>query len=633
MIFPFVAGLLLLVSLSAPAAVQSAVPAPLVRTYPGTMQLTVDATDLERRVFSVRQSIPVAPGPLVLLYPQWVPGSHAPVGNITQMTGLRLSAKGQSLAWTRDPVDMFAFHVQVPPGAQTLEAQFEWVSPLQPTQGRVVMNSDMLHLQFDRVLLYPAGVHAAGITVAASVRLPPGWQFATALDTEGRAGELVRFKPTSLKTLVDSPLMAGQRFRQINLAGPGEVPVRLSMFADSDLAMEADEKALAPHKAMLAQAYTLFGAPPYAHYDFLLAMSEGIGGIGREHWQSTEITLPATYFADLSKASAREYVIPHELVHAWVGKYRRPADLITANFNVPMQNSLLWVYEGQTQYLGIVLETRAGFRDTGSARDVLAMLASGIDHKRGRAWRPLQDTVHDDIMGLRSTQRPWTSWQRSGGDYYSEGAMLWLGVDARIRALSNDRKSLDDVAALFYADAPAAKLSPRAYRFEDVVAALNQVAPYDWAAHLQARIRGHDDKVLQEDLPLTGWKLTYSKTPNPLQARANKERGVCDAVASLGLSIGKAELVASVIWDSPAFKVGITPGATMLAVNGKVFKCSDLTDAISAADGRDLPIELIFRRDREVKVVHLRYQGGLRYPTLERVAGVPDRLSRILEAR
>lgn len=610
----------------------AAVPAPKAPSYPGTIAVDIDARDLDRKIFTVHETIPVKPGPLVLLYPQWVPGSHAPIGSILQMTGLRLRANGQPLEWKRDPVEVFAFHVDVPRNVQAIEADFEFASPLQPTQGRVVMSNDMLHLQFDRVLLYPAGYHTDGITVAATVKLPQKWDYATALETAGKTDASVSFKPTDLTTLVDSPLMAGARVKKFELATE-PVPVRLNGFAERDDSLAPSEAAMAPHKAMVSQAYRLFGAPPFAHYDFLVAFTDAIGGIGREHWQSTEITVPPTYFADLAGSSVRSFVLPHEFVHAWVGKFRRPADLITANFNMPMQNSLLWVYEGQTQYLGIVLETRAKFRTAASTRDSLASLIAGIDQRRGREWRNLQDTVYDDIMGSRATPRGWSNWQRLGGDYYAEGALLWLGIDARLRALTNEQKSLDDFAAAFYADAPAAGRKPKAYRFEDVVATLNKLAPFDWAGLLQARLNGHDDKVITEDLPLSGWKLVYNNTPNPMVVKANKDSGICDAFNSLGLAIGKTDAIASVRWNSPAFDAGLTAGVTVLAVNGKVFKCSDLTEAILAGEGRNLPLELIVRRERDVKVVNLRYNGGLRYPHLERVTQEPDRLEKILAPR
>ncbi len=623
---------LLVASLSLHHA-QAMIPGPQAGTYPGVIALEIDATDLERKIFTVREIIPVKPGHLVLLYPQWVPGSHAPIGSIIQMTGLRLSAGGRPLAWTRDPVDVFAFHVEVPPQIEKIEAQFEFASPLQATQGRVVMSNDMLLVQFDRLLLYPAGVHSDGIRIAARLRLPAKWQYATALETASQVDAVVEFKSTDLTTLVDSPLMAGKRLKTFQLGTDPSLPVRLNAFGERDDALAPSETTLAPHREMVTQAYKLFGAPPYKHYDFLMAFSDAIGSIGREHWQSAEITVPATYFADISNGSLRSFVVPHEFVHAWVGKFRRPADLITANFNMPMQNSLLWVYEGQTQYLGFVLQTRAKFQNSAATRDSLAAIFAGLDLRRGRSWRNLQDTVYDDIMGSRATPRGWTNWQRQGGDYYNEGALLWLGVDARLRSLTNERKSLDDFVAAFYADAPAAARQPKAYRFEDIVAALNKIAPFDWATLLRARLDGHDEKILDEDLPLSGWKLVYNNTPNAWLTKVNKDNGSCDVFNSLGLAISKTDVISSVRWDSPAFEAGLTGGAMLLGVNGRVFKCSDLSEAVAAGEGRNQAIELIIKRDRELKLVSLRYNGGLRYPHLERVVGVPDRLEQILTPR
>ena len=606
--------------------------APLEPNYPGIIGLEIDVSDLDHKIMTVHQTLPVTPGHLVLLYPQWIPGSHSPIGNVATLTGLQITAAGKPLRWLRDAVNVFAFHLDVPAGVTTLAIDFQFVSPLLPTHGRVVMTSDIVHLQFHAVVLYPAGVQATGIMIEPRVRLPGGWQFATALEESGRDASLVRFKPTDLTTLIDSPLMAGSHFKRYDLAAAGTSPVRFNVFTENDEQLMASDKVLAAHRALVDQGQKLFGAPPFAHYDFLMALTDSIGGIGREHFQSTEIVEKPAYLADVLTSSARSGVVPHEYAHAWIGKFRRPADQFTGNFSEPLQNSLLWVYEGQTSYYGDVLSARAGFRNMDTVRDRLALQVAGIDGRRGRAWRDLQDTVNDEIMAPRSVPRSWPNWQRQL-DYYGEAAIMWLGIDARIRGLTGERKSLDDFSAAFYAVDGKPLRTPLAYRFEDVVAALNAVALYDWAALLRARLSAQASGDLLADFALTGWRLTYSTTPNPVTVLSNKENGDCEAFYSLGLTVGKNDVIGSVQWDGPAFKAGLTAGTTLIAVNGHVYKCPELTAAITASANQATPVELIVRRDNRVNVVTVPYAGGVRYPHLERIEGTPDRLTSVFTPR
>ena len=606
--------------------------AALAPRYSGTIGLEIDLSDLDHKIMVVHQTVPVAPGHLVVLYPQWIPGSHSPIGNVATLTGLQISAGGKAVRWVRDPVNVFAFHVDVPTGVNSLEVDFQFVSPLLPTQGRVVMTSDIVHLQFHSVVLYPAGVQASGITIAPRVKLPKGWQFATALEEIGRDADLVRFKPTDLTTLIDSPLMTGSHFRRYDLAPAGAPPVRLNAFTETDEQLAASEKVLAAHRALVEQGHKLFGAPPFAHYDFLMALTDGIGGIGREHFQSTEIVEKPVYLAEVLTSSARSGVVPHEYAHAWNGKFRRPADQFTGNFSEPLQNSLLWVYEGQTSFYGDVLSSRAGFRSMETVRDRLALQVAGIDGRRGRAWRDLQDTVNDEVMAHRSVPRSWPNWQRQL-DYYGEAAIMWLGIDARIRALTGEQKSLDDFSAAFYAVDGKPLRTPLAYRVEDVVAGLQAVAPFDWATLLRARLAAQESVKLMEDFALSGWRLRYSATPNPVTVLNNKENGECEAFYSLGLIVGKNDLISSVQWDGPAFKAGLSAGSTLIAVNGHVYKCPELTAAIAASTNKATPVELIVKRENRVNVVKLAYDGGLRYPHLERIEGVPDRLTSIFSPR
>jgi predicted metalloprotease with PDZ domain len=480
-------ALALALALAFPAA-HADVPQPVNPTYPGTIVLNVDATNLSQQIFRMRMSIPVKPGPLTLLYPQWLPANHGPNGPITQLAGLKFTANGKPVEWTRDPVQVFAFHVTVPAGASTLEGEHQYLSPLDASQGRNTMTDDILGVQWISTTLYPAGYVARGVTVQANLKLPSGWQYATALETDARQGDDIRFKPSDLETLADSPLFAGRYYKQFDLDPGAKVPVRLNVFADTPESLEAKPEQIAAHRKLVQQAYKLYGSYHYEHYDFLLSLSDEFGGIGREHHQSSENGVKPGYFTDWAKSEAGRDLLPHEYTHSWDGKFRRPAGQDVPNFNTPLQNELLWVYEGQTQYWGNVLAARSGLVSMAGARDALAATAARYDSVTGRNWRAMQDTVNDPIMNAR---RPlgWANWQRSE-DYYSEGQLIWLDVDTRLREMSGDKRSLNDFAHAFYSINNGSR-QPAFYSFEDVVATLNKIQPYDWAAFLRAKLDGH----------------------------------------------------------------------------------------------------------------------------------------------
>jgi predicted metalloprotease with PDZ domain len=497
--------------------------------YPGTIVLNVDATNLSQQVFRMRMSIPVKPGPLTLLYPQWLPANHGPNGPITQLAGLKFTANGKPVEWTRDPVQVFAFHVNVPEGATVLEAEYQYLSPLDTSQGRITMTDEILGVQWVSVTLYPAGYVARRITVQPNLKLPAGWQYATALETADRQGDEVHFKTHDLETLMDSPLFAGHYYKQFDLDPGAKVPVRLNVFADTPESLEAKPEQIEAHRKLVQQAYKLFGSHHYNHYDFLFALSDEFGGIGREHHQSSENGVKPGYFTEWAKGEAGRDLLPHEYTHSWDGKFRRPAGQNVPNFNTPLQNELLWVYEGQTQYWGSVLGARSTLVSMAGARDALAATAARYDSIAGRSWRAMQDTVNDPIMNAR---RPlgWANWQRSE-DYYSEGQLIWLDVDTLIREKSGDKKSLDDFARAFYSINDGSFL-PAFYTFDDVVAALNKVhalrlgelpalargrprpgrpAGRPGARRLEAGLHRHPDRLHQgRRRPQQGADLSYS---------------------------------------------------------------------------------------------------------------------------
>ena len=596
-------------------------------TYPGELKLRVDATDLAHRVFTVREEIPVTPGSLRLYYPQWLPGSHGPRGPVDQIGGLRFSVNGKALPWRRDPLDMYSFLVEIPAGADTLVAEFQHLSPIDSAQGRVVMTPEIVGLQWNAVLLYPAGYDAGRITIVPSVVLPPDWNAGSAL--EGMAMRVpdagdrrthISYRPTTLERLIDSPLLAGKHFRRIELdAGPR--PVNIVAVADKAKELEIKPEILARHKVLVAQADKLYGARHFKHFDFLTSISNRYSGIGLEHGQSTEVGVDPGYLTD-PKATGDRDLFAHEYAHSWNGKFRRGADLSTPHFNTPMQDSLLWVYEGQTQYWGNVLAARAGFRSAEEARDNLAAVAAAYAHREGRAWRSLADTTNQPIISARRPQA-WRSWQR-GEDYYTEGELIWLDADTLIREKSGGKKSLDDFARGFFG-VEDGRVDVLTYTFEDVVAALNAVQPHDWAAFLRSRVELAGGEAPLDGLARGGWRLVYTDKPSAGGGRG----GGSDFSYSLGMSVGKDNKIGGVLWNSAAFQAGLAPGMLLVAVNGEAASGELLSEAVTAAKDAKAPIVLLVNSFDKILTIKLDYHGGLRYPHLERIPGTPDRLSQI----
>jgi predicted metalloprotease with PDZ domain len=609
------------------------IPAPQDVVYPGTLTLSVDLTDLDRRLFLVRESLPVKAGPLTLLYPQWLPGTHGPNGPVNLLAGLMITARGQRVPWLRDPVNVYAFHVDVPAGADRLELEFQFTSPQTTDQGRIVATPEILGLQWNTVVLYPAGYYASRIAVKADVKLPMGWQFGTALDVAARGGDRIEFAPTSLDTLVDSPLFAGRYYKRVDLAPGADVPVSAHIVADNPAKLEIKPEQLAAYRKLMQEAYALFGARSFDRYDFLLALSDNFSGIGLEHHRSSENVHRLGHFTEWDKNAPGRDLLAHELTHSWNGKHRRPADLWTANFNVPMQDSLLWVYEGQTQYWGLLLTTRSGLWPEQTAKDVLANIAAVFERSRpGRTWRNLQDTTYQPILGGRRSQ-PFPSWQRTT-DYYNEGVLLWLDVDTKLRELTGNRRSLDDFARAFFGTKDKS-YDVVTYSFDDVAAALNAVAPNDWKTFLRERLDGNGPAAPLDGLARSGWKLMYREEQSAFQKSIDDVTKSINLSFSLGLIVSTREKgnVTEVIWDSPAFKAGLTTAGKLIAVNGREFAPELLVEAVRAAKDSHQPIELLVKTFDRYTTVRVPYFEGLRYPYLERIDGTEDRLTTILKAR
>ncbi|TKD50856.1 M61 family metallopeptidase [Sphingomonas baiyangensis] len=609
-----------------PIPVEQNIPAPRDVPYPGgVIRLEVDATDTARGIFRVKQTIPVAEaGRMTLLMPEWLPGKHGPRGEIEKLAGLSIKAGGRELRWLRDPANVYAFHVDVPQGVRQLDVGFQFLSATAPDQGRIVVTPDMMNLQFEMVSLYPAGYFTRQIPIEASVTYPAGWTAVSGLPAT-KQGATYRYQRTDYETLQDSPVFAGRHYREFKLSDR----VDLNVFADTPEELAATPEQIAAHQRLVDQAVKLFGAQHYDRYEFLLAITDTMGGIGLEHHRSSENGVRPGYFTEWAKGPGSRNLLPHELVHSWNGKYRRGADLYTADFATPMRNSMLWVYEGQTQFWGYVLQARSGIVDKATTLDQLAGIAASLDARTGREWRPLIDTTNDPIISARRP-KGWVSWQRSE-DYYNEGLLVWLEVDAKLRELSGGRRSMDDFARAFFGvyDGDWGVLT---YDFDDVVETLNRIQPFDWAAHLRSRVWEVNERAPLAGFTANGYRLVYTEEPAP-HVKANEASGALDLTYSLGLVVTSDGEVAGVRWNGPAFAERIDVATRIVSVNGAEYSHTRMKAAITAAKGGRAPVRLMVQEGETYREVAIDYREGLRYPRLEKIGTGEGGLDRLLAPR
>lgn len=605
------------------APLPPAPPAPVDRPFRGTLTLEVRATDTDHQIMTVHETLPVqAAGDTVLFYPEWEPPNHAPTATVEELAGLTVVVDGRPTEWVRDPVDMHAFHVQVPQGSRTISLDFEFLAPIYAS----LLRSDMVIVPWQRVLLYPAGWYARNIPVAATLTLPQGLTAYGALSFHPVNGDTLRFDPVSLEQLVDAPLYAGRHTRRIAIGPDKNHPVSLDLLADHQDDLVVTEAQVGQLRTLVAQTLKTFGGAPYRHYDVLVSLSERISpGNGFEHLEEGEINLPPIYFTEPGSQLSNLDLISHEFVHAWNGLWRTPADLWSPTFNRPLLGSLLWVYEGQTEFWGLVLAARAGLRDRQRTLDQLALDADLVAHRTGRRWKDLQDSTHD-VVYMTGHRIAWQDWQRRA-DYYPEGALLWLDVEARLRQRSQGQRGMDDFAQAFFS--PGAQPT-RTYTFQDVCATLNRISPDDWAGFLGRHLHSHRTEDALAGLAQVGWRLVYSPTPTEAFKQREAEEGALNLEDSIGLEVDERGWIVSVLREGPAFQAGLSPGMRVTKVGSLSFSLMALREAVQAS--KTQPLILLAIEDRG-RVAGIRYGGGLQYPHLERIPGTADRLTELLKAR
>lgn len=601
--------------------------------YPGTISISVDASAAQSKLFHAKLSIPVKPGPLVLMYPKWIPGEHGPTGPVVDLTGLKFTANGQPVSWRRDEIEMYAIHLNVPAGVTTLEATFDYTSPTENgiyTSGATA--SDKLAIvNWNTLVLYPAGYNAEKITYQPSLKVPAGWQIGTALPGASQAGENWQFSPVSLYTLVDSPVVTGQYLKVVKLNNPASTPpVEMDIAADSNAALQFTPGVEDHLKNLPQEAYALFGATHYRDYHFLLSLSDHVAHFGLEHHESNDSRVPERTLSSGDYYNLMSGVIPHEYVHSWNGKYRRPAGLDNQNYDQPMKGFLLWVYEGMTEYLGDMLMARTGMWTPERYRTNLADIAAQLDNRSGRTWRPLGDTS-TSVQTLNNAPYAWSNWRR-GLDYYEEGELIWLEADMTIRQLTNGQKSLDDFAHIFFGNSLPPNQVPtfKPYTLDDVVNTLNQVAPYDWKKFLNDRIWSTAPHAPLGGVEASGWRLVYTDKPDDILRNREGTREYVDVGYSIGLLVHNDGTIQDSFFFKPAAQAGISPGMKLIAVNGRKFTPNVLREAIREAKGTQQPIELLIQNADYFKTYKLDYHEGEKYPLLQRNEK-PDTLTEIIK--
>jgi predicted metalloprotease with PDZ domain len=588
------------------------------------VSLTVDTTHSPEKILHVRETIPVHAGPLTLYYPKWIPGEHGPDGPLVALNGLHFTANDKEIPWQRDLLDVYTFHVDIPPGVTQLNAAYDFIEP-----AGFSATDKLLVLEWNEVALYPAGIPSAQLIYNATLTLPDGWQFGTSLPIDNQSANHVSFKPISFDLLVDSPVIAGQYYRVVDLTPPGEpIHHELDLVADSEAALAIPPAIQKGLTNVVAESGVLFGARHYRDYHFLLTLSDHVAHFGLEHHESNDSRLPERVFLSPGGAFTVGGLLPHEFVHSWNGKFRRPADLTTPDFEKPMETDLLWGYEGLTDYLGPMLAARSGLWTPEQYREFLASISASLGPGRpGRTWRPLLDTASGEAMGGGGGpgRGGWLNWHR-GTDYYDEGDLVWLEVATIIHNTTNGQKSIDDFCRLFHGG-PNNGPEVKTYTFDQLVADLDRIAPYDWASFLHQRLDSKSPDAPTGGIENGGWKVTYNDQPIRLPGR----RGASGDAYSIGLQLGEDGSVGDSMVGGPAYNAGISSGMKVIGVNGRVYTHDLLEDAIAAAKDNSRPIALTYVTDDYIRTATIDYHQGARYPHLTRDDSKPDYLDDLIK--
>jgi predicted metalloprotease with PDZ domain len=613
------------------------------QTGPRPIQIVADLTEAPRKLYHAEIDLPVKAGPVTLITPQWIPGNHRPNGPVENITGVVFTANGHPLAWRRDTVNLFEFHLTIPNGITTLHAHVDCIVTSRAT-------TKMAALEWEKLLLYPANVPVRDIDIQPSVTVVAGWGIGTALSpldkgltpppimgvdesahTPPKGSTTTRYAPTTVEQLEDSPVIAGEYFHEFPLAPEITPKHYLDVVADEEADANLRSEFVAEISNLVRETGLMYASRHYNVYHFLLTLSDTAGSEGLEHGQSSDNGVREKEFSDVAHQIGEADLLAHEFSHSWNGKYRRPARLYQPDFATPQQGDLLWVYEGMTQYLGNVLAARSGLKTPEQYRDLLAMSAASLDEKPGRQWRGTEDTAISSSI-LRAPDVAWTNWRRAQ-DYYQEGELVWLDADTLIRKLTNDKKSLNDFTRMFLGKGGSTGPLVVSYELPEIVADLNQIAPYDWAKFFHDRIVNINPRADFDGIERGGYKLVFMDKPTKGEealASSGSRRGAgVNVWYSLGLRVTSDGTISDVRWNGPGDKAKLSPGQKIFAVNGLIFSPSALKQAVRDAKGKPDPIHLIVQSSQFVSFADIDYHEGERYPALIRIDGTQDYLDEI----
>ena len=608
------------------------------------MRVSVDASEIARKLLHATITIPVTRSEgggdrdVALWYPKWVPGSHGPGGPIANVAGMKITdEEGNPLDWERTAGEVYRIVVSVPEDVTNLKVNLRYITnqPTTNSMGHDSFGSPMLGVvSFSTVLMYPEGINIDEQKIPATLKLPSNWKASSALRCPNGAesGEKLHFAPVTLRTLVDSPVMCGVHQRVFDLVEPdfGDSipPHRLHVFSEVESAVNLHPEILQKLKKMVTQAKFLFGSFPFQEFDILLAASDVLVPNGLEHSRSTlnVVTIDSLRSPQDYKGWMR-LLVPHEYVHAWCGKYRRPAGMLTSDFHSPKDTELLWVYEGLTQYLGELLEVRSGLMTADEFGHRITVELGHAIRQQGRDWRSLADTGACSHI-LRARSSSWPRLRRSQ-DYYMEGMLFWLEADALIRSRSNGEKTLDDFCQAFFR---AQAEDPVPYSRKDVVNDLNGVLSYDWRGLISRRIESLQNRFEPEVADSLGYAIQFSnRRPDIPEKTFRWSKGV-DAYDSIGMSLSSEGEIRDLLLDTAADKAGLGPGMRIMGVNGFKWSENRFDDAIvmSATRGH---IDLLVQNGDSFKNHRVEYSGGPRYMVLVRKPNTKDLLAEIVRPR
>jgi predicted metalloprotease with PDZ domain len=599
------------------------------------LTVRVDAREVASKRVHTELTLAVKPGPLTLVYAKWMPGEHGPTGPLESMVGLEIKANGARLSWSRDPLDMYALRVAVPPGIRQLDVSME--SGLATEEAGFTAaptsSAQLAIVSWNQYLLFPKGVDADKVSVSATVVAPPGWTVVCALGSQAKPGGAYEFEASTLARLIDSPVQMGLYAQLVDLKGSeplADIKHSLSIMADSAAALAIPSDFAPGYSRLVAENGSLFGSRMYRHYTWLVSLSDHIAHFGLEHHESSDDRGGENTLSEADLRMDLAELLGHEYVHSWNGKYRRPQGLLSPDYQKPMDGSLLWVYEGMTEFWGDVLPTRAGLVTPEYFREMVASAAANFDTEPGARWRPLADTA-TAAQALYDAPQAWQSSRRSV-DFYDASVFLWLDVDAELRARSQGHATLDDFVKRFYAGTSGApQLKP--YVEQDVYDALAAVAPVEWRTFIHRHLDSTGTAALMGALERSGWKLAYSAQTNASIESRQKRHKETVRQWSIGLNLDKDAKITDVIADRAAARAGASPGMSIIAVDGQKYTIAVLDAAIAAAQTTHKPIALLVEDSDYYRTLSVEYYDGPRYPHVVRIEGLPDTLSAVISPR